>query len=90
MEMERRHQMAENMEAEGDEGNENVQIRSNFPDQLRRRYEVYLTLPDKDKLIPMRDVTSHHLGSLVKVKVRPTLRKNRNPPLHNRLLVSCN
>jgi hypothetical protein len=72
MDMEKVHQLAENADINGveQEGINGANVRSNFPDQLRRRYEVYLTLPGEHKVAPMRSVTSHHLGSLVKIKVR--------------------
>jgi hypothetical protein len=67
MEMARQHQVAEL-------GEENAAvaepIKSVFPPQLRRRYEIFLQLPDEEKIMPMRSITSHHLGSLVKLKVR--------------------
>lgn len=67
MEMARQHQVAEH-------GEENAAaaepIKSVFPSQLRRRYEIFLQLPDGEKLMPMRSITSQHLGSLVKLKVR--------------------
>lgn len=53
---------------EGAEG-DGVAVKSAFPDELRRRYEVFLILPPSEKLLPMRGVTSAHLGSLVKLKV---------------------
>ena len=66
MEMARQHQVAEH-------GEENAAaaepIKSVFPSQLRRRYEIFLQLPDGEKLMPMRGITSHHLGCLVKLKV---------------------
>jgi hypothetical protein len=72
MEMEKLHQLAENVGANGEEAGEGnaAHVSSNFPDQLRRRYEVYLTLSETQKLMPMRSVTSHQLGALVKIKVR--------------------
>lgn len=69
MEMERLHQMTENAAVNG-QAAEAGQIRSNFPDALRRRFEVYLTLPATSKVMPMRGVTSNHLGALVKLKAR--------------------
>jgi hypothetical protein len=70
--MEKMHQLAENADINGGEpeGINGANVRSNFPDQLRRRFEVYLVLPNEQKVSPMRSVTSHHLGSLVKIKVR--------------------
>lgn len=66
MEMARQHQVAEH-------GDENAfatePIKSVFPPQLRRRYEIFLQLPEDEKVKPMRSITSHHLGSLVKLKV---------------------
>lgn len=73
MEMERLHQQAENVDVNGDAAPDGGggNVRSNFPDQLRRRYEVYLTLPGAAKVAHMRAVTSHDLGRLVKIKARP-------------------
>lgn len=72
MEMERVHQIAENADIAGEDAADGggAAVRSNFPDQMRRRYEVYLTLPTAHKVQPMRSVTSHDLGALVKIKVR--------------------
>jgi hypothetical protein len=69
MEMARQHNAAEN-DDEDAAANGNEAIKSVFPETLRRRYEVFLTLPAGEKLMAMRSVTSHHLGSLVKMKVR--------------------
>lgn len=68
MEMEKLHHLQENAEVGVAVG---AQHKSNFPPQLTRRYEVYLTLPPAEKLSKMRAVTSAHLGALVKLKVWP-------------------
>lgn len=68
MDLAKQHQINEGGE-EGEDGN-GVAVKSAFPEELRRRYEVFLTLPPGEKLLPMRGVTSAHLGSLVKLKVR--------------------
>ena len=79
MEMERLHQQQENADINGQDADENqagnalANARSNFPEQLRRRYEVYLTLPVEHTLMPMRQVKAQSLGKLIKVKVRAGL-----------------
>ena len=73
MDMERMHQQNENADINGEAapGDANAaNARSNFPDQLRRRYEVYLVLPTEHSVVPMRGVTANELGKLVKIKVR--------------------
>lgn len=67
MDLAKQHQVNEGG-ADGEDGN-GPAVKSAFPEELRRRYEVFLTLPSGEKLLPMRGVTSTHLGSLVKVKV---------------------
>ena len=77
MDMERLHQQQENADINGEQpdennaaaGNNNNAVRSNFPAQLRRRYEVYLTLPEAQGLVAMRKVTANDLGRLVRIKV---------------------
>ena len=73
MEMERVHQIAENADIAGEDAaaGGGGAVRSNFPDQMRRRYDVYLTLPAAHKVQAMRSVTSHDLGALIKIKARP-------------------
>lgn len=67
MDLAKQHQLNEGGD-EGEDGNA-VAVKSAFPEELRRRFEVFLTLPPTEKLLPMRGITSAHLGSLVKLKV---------------------
>jgi MCM OB domain len=76
MEMEKLHQQAEAADINGGAADV-ANVRSNFPDQLRRRYEVYLTLPSDARLAPMRGVTSNDLGRLVRIKVRASASQRR-------------
>lgn len=69
MEMEKLHHLQENADMEGVAAVDmSANIKSNFPPQLTRRYEVYLSTPRDEKVVPMRAVTAQHLGSLVKIK----------------------
>lgn len=67
MDLAKQHQINEGG-ADGEQDN-GAAVKSAFPEELRRRYEVFLTLPPGEKMLPMRGVTSAHLGSLVKLKV---------------------